>query len=188
MELGYLNDSVYLTVRFQNPEIYELSENTYTKVSGSFVRICGLEQAEIALDRNSKDRPAARYNRKGQNALYLTVNEETARVAMKKYKNRTSSPLYLFSYNVEACSLVDLRHPENNRYRDLAASDWLEAVKNNSEPSSWEVADILRGNDEIGLIDPSRKNPDSWHVTLFRWNEKGAPMVSLINDPKPIEL
>jgi hypothetical protein len=28
-----------------------------------------------------------------------------------------------------------------------------------------------------GLIDPSRKQPHLWHLTLFDWNNPGAPCV-----------
>ena len=60
-------------------------ENTYTEISGTFVRICSPDQVNLALKRNSPTRPEARYNRLGQDALYLAVDEESARVAMQKY-------------------------------------------------------------------------------------------------------
>ena len=46
-------------------------ENTYRAVSGILVIVCALEQVNIALQRNSLNKPEARYNRHGQDALYL---------------------------------------------------------------------------------------------------------------------
>ncbi|WP_413702175.1 RES family NAD+ phosphorylase [Psychromonas sp. KJ10-10] len=162
--------------------------NSYTKISGTFVRICSPDQVALALQRNSPKRPQARYNRHGQDALYLAVNEESACVAMQKYINNIDTPLVLVTYEVEPCFLVDLRHADNKHYRTLTSQDWQTAVNEAREPSSWQVSDLLRKNKEIGLIDPSRKNPEKWHITLFRWNELGAPGVRIVNQPSPIFL
>ncbi|MEI6897892.1 MAG: hypothetical protein V5786_10505, partial [Psychromonas sp.] len=78
-------------------------KNSYTEISGTLVRICCAEQLDLALQRNSPERPEGRYNRRGQDALYLTVNEESARVAMRKYAKDIDCPLVLVKYQVEAC-------------------------------------------------------------------------------------
>ncbi|MEI8634416.1 RES family NAD+ phosphorylase [Vibrio sp. PP-XX7] len=163
-------------------------ENTHFRISGTFVRICAVGQAESVLERHSPDRPEARYNRRGQDALYLTATEESARVAMKKYVKHIKSPLVLATYEIEACQLVDLRHPDLRLYKDCVGGDWQDALSKGIEPPSWNVSDLMRENHEIGLIDPSRKDPTVWHVTLFRWNEAGAPSVRVVGDPVPIVL
>ncbi len=40
----------------------------------------------------------------------------------------------------------------------------------------------MPSSQQIGLIDPSRQDPKKWHITLFRWNEIGAPKVTLVGD------
>ena len=162
--------------------------DTYTQISGVFVRICSADHIELALKRNAPERPEARYNRRGQNALYLAVNEESARVAMRKYAKDIDTPLFLVKYEVEACRLVDLRHQDLCDYKDLASQDWQSAIEKGYDPTSWQVADLFRSNQEIGLIDPSRKDPEKWHVTLFRWNEIGAPKITIVSEPTPVYL
>lgn len=159
-----------------------------TEVSGTFVKISGTKQGDIVLSRDYPDRPEGRYNRKGQDALYLTVDEKSARVAMKKYADEIEFPVYLIEYKINACSVVDLRSPQNESLREMASKDWKKELAKDQEPSSWEVSDILREQNEIGLIDPSRKDPEAWHLTLFRWNEPGAPEVTILNSNEPTVL
>ena len=161
---------------------------THNKISGSFVKVIENDQENIVLSRNYSDRPEARYNRRGQDALYLSVDEYSARVAMRKYKREMELPLYLVEYEVEACLIVDLRQIESRELKKMASQDWKSELTKGVEPTSWQVSDMLRKNYEVGVIDPSRKNPKVWHLALFRWNESGAPKVCRIGDPKPILL
>lgn len=163
-------------------------ENTHIEIGGKFVRICSENQIESVLERHSPERPEARYNRRGQDTLYLTPTESSARTAMMKYAKKIKSPLFLVRYEIETCFLVDLRHPFFQDYRDLLGSDWQKAIEKGSEPPSWQVSDRLRQANQVGLLDPSRKNPAIWHIVLFRWNEAGAPNVRVVGDPTPIDL
>lgn len=163
-------------------------ESSYTQISGTFVRICPEDQIEIALEKGSPNRAPGRYNRKGEDALYLTPTEESARTALIKYKDSITEPLVLVKYDVQPTQVVDLRSDELSDLRRKSSVNWQESIKRGEEPSSWSVADQLKKNNEIGLIDPSRKNPDIWHLTLFRWNEAGAPTVNIIGSPTPIKL
>lgn len=83
-----------------------------TEVSGNFFKI-GLagEEARIHLARGDPDRPAARFNRKGQDALYLSPDKESARVAIGQYVAEDDPPRVLLSFEVERCELFDLREP-----------------------------------------------------------------------------
>jgi len=146
-----------------------------TEVSGIFVKIAFASEVDILLTLNSTSRPAARYNRVGQNALYLSKDENSARLAMQKYLNPSDSPRVLLSFNIEPCRLLDLRHPDAAQMRELASQDWQSDLDKGFEPASWQVADKVRESGEAGLIDPSRKQPDLWHLTLLRWNQESAP-------------
>ena len=59
-----------------------------------------------------------------------------------------------------------------------AMAPWKPAVEVGEEPSSWAVRRRLEEAGAHGLIDPSRTAPGLWHLTLFRWNEGGAPRVT----------
>ncbi|WP_348255976.1 RES domain-containing protein [Vibrio parahaemolyticus] len=163
-------------------------DKTRAEVSGTYVRICPEDQVDIALLRNSRDRPEGRYNRLGQDALYLTPTEESARIALQKYVSNITSRMVLVEYEIQPCMLVDLRSAQLEKYRTMVAVNWQYELSKGKEPSSWHVADLLRSHNEIGLVDPSRKEPSSWHVVLFKWNERGAPTVRICSDPKPIVL
>lgn len=80
--------------------------------------------------------------------------------------------------------LVDLRHQSVANYKVLASQNWQDTIIKGEEPTSWQVSDLLRKYQEIGLIDPLRKELNILHVTLFRWNEVGTPQ----GEPVPINL
>lgn len=156
-----------------------------TTVSGLYVKIAFADQVDILLNRNSPLRPAARFNRQGQDALYLSTDEVSARVAMRKHVKSSTAPRVLIQYMVEECQVIDLRHTHATELRQRASADWQIELKNGNDPSSWEVADSIRRLDVAGLIDQSRNAPELSHLTLFRWNGPGAPRVILIDEPKP---
>jgi len=158
----------------------------HSDITGVLVKIAYIDDVDLFLKKGSSERPAARFNRVGQDALYLSRDEQSARVALQKYVTRSDPPRVLIRYNVEPCRLVDLRHDDASDLRRLSSQNWQDALANNLEPNSWQVADKLRNSHEVGMIDQSRKQPDLWHVILFRWNETNAPKVTMIGNPTPI--
>jgi RES domain-containing protein len=64
-----------------------------------------------------------------------------------------------------------------------AALDWQQALAHGEIPASWRVRDLLQHAGAAGLIDPSRKRPGLWHLTLFAWNQEGAPSVRWLVEP-----
>ncbi|MEH6404641.1 MAG: RES family NAD+ phosphorylase [Sneathiella sp.] len=160
----------------------------FIEVSGVFVKIAYANDAEMPLKRGLSGRPAARFNRPGQDALYLSPDEQSARAAIGEYVRDDDPPRVLIHYQVERCTLLDLRHRDAATIYGLARQSWQDVVANGDEPTSWEAADTIREARHAGLIDPSRQRPGFWHITLLRWNEPGAPSVSQIKDPTPIFL
>lgn len=157
-----------------------------TEIGGRFVKIAFASQVHLHLEQGLPDRPAARFNRKGQDALYLSPDETSARVAMGRYLREGDPPRVLLSVEVERCALVDLRHPGAAGLYDLARQPWQSALEAGQVPPSWGAADTLRAAGHVGLIDPSRQGPGLWHVTLFRWNAPGAPGVRVAGKPRPV--
>jgi len=159
-----------------------------TEIGGVFVKIAYADQVDILLTRNASTRPAARFNRRGESALYLSVNEQSARVAMQKHAKVSDAQRVLIHYRVSRCQLIDLRKPEAYALRQQANQDWQGAITNHVESASWKIADALRDVGGVGFIDQSRRDPDLWHVSLLRWNEVGAPDVVMVGSPTPITL
>ncbi|MFQ6551145.1 RES family NAD+ phosphorylase [Aestuariibius insulae] len=135
-----------------------------------------------------KDRPPARFNRAGQNALYLSPNEESARVALRSYEIGESPERVLLTYQLETCTLFDLRGPEASDLYARARQPWRVALEAGEEPPSWAAADEIQAAGYVGLIDPSRQKSGLWHVAIFRWNEPGAPGIRAVGQPIPIVL
>jgi RES domain-containing protein len=107
---------------------------------------------------------------------------------MGQYVKAGDPPRVLLTYEVGCCRVVDLRHEEAGAIRAQAEQPWLAALARGEEPASWRAADEVRGLGAVGLVDPSRRQPGLWHVTLFRWNEPGAPAVIPVGRALPLEI
>ncbi len=128
-----------------------------TKISGTFVKIASRSDYQIQLQRGNAHRPAARFNKIGQDALYLSPDEDSARVAIGKYVQPGDPQRVLASYNISSCWLFDLRGADACDLYELARQPWRQALDAGYKPRSWEAADILREAGHVGLIDPSRQ-------------------------------
>ncbi len=159
-----------------------------TRVEGIFVKIAFADKADVFLLRGDPNRPAARFNKKGQDALYLSPDEASARVAMGQYVKPLDPARVLIRYRIEPCWLFDLRHNDTASLYALARQSWLPSFARGEAPASWQAADIVRQSGHVGLIDPSRRKPGLWHITLMRWNEPGAPHVQQLGNPQPIDI
>ncbi|WP_299631816.1 RES family NAD+ phosphorylase [uncultured Roseobacter sp.] len=156
----------------------------FIEISGCFVRIEAADASGIALQRGHPHRPPARFNRCGEDALYLSPDAESAHVAIGGDVTCNDSPRVLARYKVARCKLVDLRSKNAAKLYELARCPWRTALESGEDPPSWTAADIVRESGAVGLIDPSRRRAKLWHVTLFRWNEPRAPKVSLEGPPE----
>lgn len=159
-----------------------------TEVSGEFVKIVWADDPDVHLMRGAPDRPPARFNRRGQDALYLSPDVESAKVAIGQDVRKDDRPRVVLTFEVERCALFDLRRPEAANIYALASQPWRKLLAAGGEPSSWLAADRFRTDGHIGLIDPSRRRPGLWHITLFRWNEPGAPGVFRRSEVKPVSV
>ncbi len=157
-----------------------------TEVSGEFVKIVWADDPDVHLMRGAPDRPPARFNRRGQDALYLSPDVESAKVAIGQDVRNDDRPRVVLTFEVERCALFDLRSPEAADIYALASQPWRKLVAAGRDPSSWFAADRIRADGHIGLIDPSRRRPGLWHITLFRWNEASAPGVFRRSEVKPV--
>lgn len=152
------------------------------EVSGSFTKIAFAHDIDKFLLRGVASRPVGRFNRLGQDALYLSQNMESARSALSRYVRDDDLPRVAIQYQIEPCSVFDLRHPNATELLTSSRGSWEEALEKKTTPLSWEVADKIREFGCAGLIDPSRQNSKVWHLVLFKWNEAHAPMVERIGE------
>jgi RES domain-containing protein len=156
--------------------------------SRTFVKIINPGESALVLEKGHVTRPPARFNRAGQDALYLSPDEPSARVAIGQYVTSDSRDRELITLEVSACKLLDLRDEDHSELYELARQPWIAPLKNGLEPPSWIAADLIRASGYHGLIDPSRRRPGLWHITLFEWNAPGAPNVTHAEQVKAIRL
>jgi RES domain-containing protein len=148
---------------------------------GSFYR--GVDPAHRAAAL-AGSRSAGRYSPPTVPTLYLSASPEGVAAAMIAYTGARNPTLDVLRFEVVADRIVDLRAHEPLRSIGIdpadAAADWQETVAAGGSPPSWRVRAALEQLGAHGLIDPSRRRPDLWHLVLFSWNRDGAPCVSAV--------
>ncbi|TFD52299.1 RES domain-containing protein [Cryobacterium frigoriphilum] len=158
----------------------EHSDEIWSRVSGSFYRAVDPRYESTAL---AGSRAAGRYSHASQPTLYLSSSPEGVEAAIIAHTDSSVAELLLLEFHVEAHDIVDLRDPLVRHAAGVdiadAAAPWQNAVRSGDEPPSWRVRQRLEELGARGLIDPSRKRPGLWHLTLFHWNTPGMPRVEL---------
>jgi len=148
------------------------------RVQGRFYRAVDPEFEGSALDGS---RSPGRYSPAGRRTLYLSSSVEGVAAAMIKHARDRSAHLKVLAFDVHAERIADLRDAQAMSAFGIepadAFGDWQAVLADGGTPPSWRVRDALEGAGASGLIDPSRKRPGLWHLTLFAWNQDGAPSV-----------
>src|SRR5690625_3775274 len=145
-------------------------------VHGTFDRAVGPAFADRAL---TGSRSSSDLSWPDAPALYLSASREGVAAAMIAHRDERSPQLSILAVEVEATGIVDLRdHAELARLGidpADAAAKWQADASAGRTPPSWGVRSALEDQGARGLIDPSRRRPGLWHLTLFAWNRPGAP-------------
>lgn len=126
-------------------------------------------------------RSAGRYSPPDVPTLYLSASREGVAAAMIAHTDDRTPDLEVIRFQVDADRIVDLRSHEALASIGIdpadAAADWQGSITRGEAPPSWHVRAALERAGAYGLIDPSRKRPQLWHLTLFTWNNEGGPSV-----------
>jgi RES domain-containing protein len=158
------------------PCVRRATAGVLVSVSGRFFR---------AIDASHRDRVLEGSSIPGRYgpALYLSASRDGVATAMQAHTRPGTPPRVVVALDVEAGDIFDLRDAAACRATGVrpedAAAPWQEVVSAGGVPPSWRVADRIRAAGACGLIDPSRTAPGPWHLALWRWNEAGAPRVSV---------
>ena len=143
--------------------------------AGPCWRAIAVGQEAQVLDGSDR---AARYNRPGERALYMSGSAVGVAAAMARYGD---AERVLVRLDVTAGRLLDVRDAAACRVLGVDATltkvDWLAALERGEEPPSWRVSDRARAVGAQGLIERSRRTPTEWHLVLFRWNEQDGGAV-----------
>jgi len=116
-------------------------------------------------------RAGGRFNRPGIDALYLSLELETA-VAEYQQTDSLLPPLTLCSYLAQVPPLVDLRRLTEGTWNELWQdwnTDWRSLWFNEHvEPPSWVLSDVVRQAGHCGIIFPSMIRSEGTNLVLFR--------------------
>jgi len=120
-----------------------------------------------------------RFNRKGEAALYLSLDVITAVGECTQGLTQRLQPLTMCEYDVDCDGIADLR-TEGGRSKhgvkldDLACA-WLTFQLAVKEAPSWKIADRLKAAGYVGVIVPSfapGATETSNNLVLWKWGPK----------------
>lgn len=133
--------------------------------------------------------PEGRSHYNGQKALYLSQTPEGTITAVRRYVVAGDPERAIFPLLVRDAHVVDLRDACSTRLLDIdvthRAIEW-QKIREAGKPSpTWDISDRVRALSLDGMIYASRTDPTKTHLTLFRWNADGGPLVQQIGEPTP---
>jgi RES domain-containing protein len=162
----------------QKPVVIKRDGTPLVCVRGEFYRAVDPAYENSALDGS---RAAGRYSPHNMRTLYLSSSPEGVDAAMIAHSSERSPELKVMAFEVTAERIADLRDADAMARLgvdpDEAAADWQGDLAAGRIPKPWAVRDTLEKAGAAGLIDPSRKRPGLWHLTLFSWNTSGVTQV-----------
>lgn len=117
-----------------------------------------------------------RFNRKGQEALYLSLSALTALREVSSGFAHRLTPLVLCSYDVDCDDIVDLRTAACRAEAGISfkelATPWADDLAHGREPASHALAGRLIAGGAAGMLAPSLAHggtDDDQNLVLWRW-------------------
>lgn len=111
-----------------------------------------------------------RFNRYGLEALYLSMESETALAEYQQSAVRLP-PLTLCEYRATLPALVDLRRLDEGTWDPIWqdwTADWRASLLDlRIEPSTWTMGDMVLDADYAGILFPSLTHTGGVNVVLF---------------------
>ena len=156
-------------------------------VSELFYRIVYEEFADQVL--NGVISPEGRFHHSGQPALYLSPSVVSAGYAVISYVSDNDPPRVSVPLQLNNARLLDVRDPETCEALQICpkAADtlWRPQRAAGDPATTWQTSDAVRNSGANGMIYSSRRQPDRWHVVLFRWNDETGTALEIYGEPKP---
>lgn len=125
-----------------------------------------------------------RYNRKGEPALYLSLDVMTSIAECTQGLLGRLPPLTMCEYDVDCEPIADLTTLEARLKLQVAWEDmacpWLQHMRNQEQAPSWLVVDRLKAARFVGLLSPSfapGAASDANNLVLWSW---GADLPSRV--------
>lgn len=130
-----------------------------------------------------------RFNRKGEAALYLSLDVVTSVGECTQGFSHRLQPLTMCEYDVDCEDVADLRDTAGRERHGVAWDDldcgWLTFQRERQEAPSWRVADRLRDEGCCGILVPSfvpGATEANQNLVLWRWGPD-LPHQVIVYDP-----
>lgn len=130
-----------------------------------------------------------RFNRKGEPALYLSLDIMTAVGECTQGFSHRLQPLTMCEYDIDCAEVADLRNAAGRDKHGVAwdelACGWLAFQSERREAPSWLVAERLRAEGYCGLLVPSfvpGASDANHNLVLWRWGPD-LPHQVIVYDP-----
>lgn len=127
-----------------------------------------------------------RLNRKGVDALYLSLETETA-LAEYQQTSPLLPPGTIASYQVELSQIVDFSGGYNSNWDPLweeFSCDWRRMVFNDKiEPPTWVLSDMVQAAGAKGILFPSMAQPGGSNLVVFNGMLQPGDQLA-VHDPK----
>jgi RES domain-containing protein len=130
-----------------------------------------------------------RFNRRGEAALYLSLDVITAVGECTQGLTQRLQPLTMCEYDVDCEDVVDLRTEKDRASHNVDLADlacpWLTFQLAGKDAPSWRVASRLRAAGQAGILVPSfvpAASEPSNNLVLWAW-EPDLPHRVQVFDP-----
>ena len=154
--------------------------------------------AHQPLSGDGAKKHGGRFNRRGSQALYTSLDITTAWMEAQQGFPFKPQPMTLVAYQVSNAAVVDLNDSNTLQVLDFPANDlacaWEYLASQNQPPPTWLLVDKLLALNLAGALVRSFAPgcmADNQNLVLWRWGDIGESQVNLIDDfgrlPKTVD-
>ncbi len=154
--------------------------------------------AHQPLSGDGAKKHGGRFNRRGSQALYTSLDITTAWMEAQQGFPFKSQPMTLVAYQVNNVAVVDLNDSNTLQALDFPADDlacaWEYLASQNQPPPTWLLVDKLLAFNLAGVLVRSFASgctAKNQNLVLWRWGNIGESQVKLIDDfgrlPKTVD-
>ena len=138
---------------------------------GTVWRIVFSNQTDIPLA--SARAPQGRFHHSGQKAVYTSLTQDGARIAIQRYLSPNDPPRVIIPIAVGLTRVRDLRNQPN------ASVIWQDIVKMGQTSPTWGFSDQARAEGAQAILYSSRSRPDLSHLMLIDTSKlhAGKPVI-----------
>lgn len=162
-----------------------------TQLSGNlaYFRLLSPAYAHMPLSGMGAAAKGGRFNRPGQEALYLASDVQTA-AAEYQQDNPWLSPGVLCSYAIDGLRVADLSAGYDSQHWTTLwaqhAVEWRAIVFNlGKTPPTWLMADLVVTAGLDGLLFPSKAHPGGINLVIYGSSSRPSTQLA-VHDPKNI--